>query len=92
MPNSVSARKRVRQNAARRSVNRWRTRRVKEQVKTFLSAVQARDVATAESEFRKTVALLDRVADSKSIHKNAAARTKSRLSRRLKAIKQGAGA
>jgi len=65
---------------------------VKEQVKTFLSAVQARDVATAESEFRKTVALLDRVADSKSIHKNAAARTKSRLSRRLKAIKQGAGA
>lgn len=91
MPNTASARKRVRQNEKHRSLNRWRKRRVKDQVKAFLSAVQSRDVAKAEEEFRKTASVLDKISATGAIHKNNAARHKSRLCRRLKELKQAAG-
>ena len=76
MPNTPSAKKRVRQNAKRRALNTWRKKRIKTQVKTFLRAVQEQDVKTAEDVFRKTCGLLD-----------TAARRKSRLSRRLVELK-----
>ncbi len=89
MPNTASAKKRVRQNAKRRALNTWRKRRIKDQVKTFLKAVQDQDAKTAEAEFRKTCGLLDQVACSGTIHRNTAARRKSRLSRRLRELKTG---
>ena len=89
MPNTLSAKKRVRQDAVRRSRNRWRMRQVKDQIKEFLDAVQSRDVSKAEEEYRKTVSVLDRIAVTGTIHKNKAARTKSRLARRLNEIKAG---
>lgn len=88
MPNTESAKKRVRQSAKRRALNNWRKRRIKAQVKTFLAAVHDRDVNSAETEFRKVVALLDRIACTSTLHKNTAARRKSRLARRLNALKQ----
>jgi small subunit ribosomal protein S20 len=90
VPNTASARKRVRQTATRRARNRWRKDRIKIQVMTFLKAVQDQDVSTAEAEFRKTCGLLDRVACTSTIHRNSAARRKSRLARRLNALKSGA--
>ncbi len=87
MPNSASARKRVRQNAKQRSLNLWRKRRVKTQVKTFLDAIQAQDANTAEAEYRKVCSVLDKVSCAGTIHKNAAARRKSRLAKRLNALK-----
>ncbi len=90
MPNSASAKKRVRQNAKRRALNNWRKRRIKTQVKTFLDAVQEQNVEQAESEFRKTCGLLDKVACTSTMHRNTAARRKSRLARRLSGLKQGA--
>lgn len=87
MPNSASAAKRVRQSAKRRAINNWRERRIKSQVKTFLKAVQDGQVKTAESEFGKTCGLLDRIACTGTIHKNAAARKKSRLARQLNAMR-----
>lgn len=89
MPNTASAKKRVRQNAKRRAINLWRKRQIKDQTKTFLAAVHDQDVETAEAEFRKTCGLLDRVACSGTIHRNTAARRKSRLSRRLRELKTG---
>lgn len=89
MPNSPSAKKRVRQNAKRRSLNLWRKRRIKDQTKTFMEAVQAQDVATAEKEYRKACGLLDRIACSKTIHRNTAARRKSRLAKYLNQLKKG---
>ena len=89
MPNTESAKKRVRQNAKRNALNNWRKRQVKDQVKAFLTAVHDRDVKTAESEFRKTAAVLDKVASTSTLHKNTASRRKSRLHKRLKAL-QGA--
>lgn len=90
MPNSVSAKKRVRQNARRRARNRWRERVIKDQVKSFLGAVQAKDVSKAEDEFRKTVAVLDKIAAKGTIHKNTASRRKSRLARRLNELRKAA--
>jgi small subunit ribosomal protein S20 len=88
VPNTLSAKKRVRQNEKHRARNRWRKGRIKDQIKSFLEAVQARDVPKAESEFRKACSILDRIACTSTIHRNLAARRKSRLHKRLKALQQ----
>ena len=87
MPTSTSAKKRVRQNARQQARNNWRKRRVRAHIKTFLKAVQDQDVKTAEVEFRKTCGILDKVACTSTMHRNTAARKKSRLSKRLVALK-----
>ena len=87
MPQTTSARKRAHQNLKRRSISLWRKRRIKAQVKSFLKAVQDQDVKTAEAEYRKTCGILDKVACTSSIHRNTAARRKSRLAKRLNALK-----
>jgi small subunit ribosomal protein S20 len=87
VPHTLSAKKRVRQNIKRRSLTHWRKRRIREQVKSFLKAVQAQDVKAAEAEYRKACGILDKVATTSSIHRNTAARRKSRLARRLNALK-----
>jgi small subunit ribosomal protein S20 len=87
VPTTTSARKRTRQNVKRRSISNWRKRRIKIQVKSFLKAVQEQDVKTAEAEYRKTCGILDKVACTSSIHRNTAARRKSRLAKRLNALK-----
>ena len=92
MPNTESAKKRVRQSVKRRALNRWRKDRIKTQIRSFLKAVQAHDVELAEAEYRKTVSLLDKVSHTSTLHKNTAARRKSRLSRRLKAMKTASAA
>lgn len=92
MPNTESAKKRVRQTAKRRALNNWRKRRIKDQIKSLLKAIQDRDVATAEAEYRKTAALLDRVSCTSTIHRNTAARRKSRLAKRLNALRGAAAA
>ena len=92
MPNTLSAKKRVRQTEKRRHVNRWRKLRIKNQVKTFLQAVQDQDVTTAEAEFRKTCGLLDQTACTSTLHRNTAARRKSRLARRLRLLKEAKAA
>ena len=60
---------------------------MKTQIKKVLAAVDAGDVETAETEFRLAAKKLDRAGASRVIHKNAAARQKSRLQRRIKAAK-----
>ncbi len=86
MAHSLSAKKRMRQDAARNSRNRWRKRRVKAGVKTFLDAVHDGDQAKATEAYRAITKTLDQVAATGTIHKNAAARTKSRLAKRLSAM------
>lgn len=92
MPNTASARKRVRQNAHRKALNRWRRTRIKDQTKAFLAAVQSQNLAQAETEFRKVCGLLDQIACTSTLHRNTAARRKSRLARRLNALRHGAAA
>ncbi len=87
MPQSSSAKKRVRQNATHRAMNHWRKRQVKDQLKSFLKALQEQDVKEAEVAFRKTCGILDKVACTSTLHRNTVARRKSRLAGRLNALK-----
>jgi small subunit ribosomal protein S20 len=88
VPNTESAKKSVRQTARRRARNNWRKRRVKDQVTTLLDAIQSKDVANAEAELKKTAQLLDKIAATGTIHKNTAARKKSRLTAKVRLLKK----
>ena len=88
MPTSNSAKKRVRQNAKRNALNNWRKRRIKDQIKTFLNALREQKLDAAEAEYRKTAGLLDQIACTSTIHRNTAARRKSRLARRLNDLRR----
>lgn len=94
MAHSLSAKKRVRQNIKRRARNRARKELIKAQTKGFTAALATGDFGKAETELRKAVTRLDKVAAKNTIHKNTAARRRSRLTKRLnaaKAAKAGAG-
>lgn len=87
MAQSLSAKKRIRQNARRRTINRSRKSQVKTQIKHFESALKSGDVTRAEQELAKTLMKLDKVASTSTMHKNTAARKKSQLARRLNDLK-----
>jgi small subunit ribosomal protein S20 len=80
---SLSAKKRIRQNARRRGRNRWRKEQIKDAVREFNEALRAGDKAKAAEQLKVVYKRLDKVAAKGTIHKNAAARKKSRLARKL---------
>jgi len=84
---SLSAKKRVRQAAKRRAQNRYRKELIKDQVKAFSSAITAADWTKAEEELRKVTKRLDSVSTKGTLHKNTAARKRSRLAKRLNAAR-----
>ena len=87
MAHTLSAKKRIRQNEKCRARNRHRKRTIKDQVKTFLDAVQDGDLPKATEAYQQTTKVLDQVAAKGTIHPNNAARHKSRLAKRLNALK-----
>ena len=87
MPNIQGAKKRMRQSIVLREKNRSVKRSLKTQCKKVLEAITAGNVDQAETELRQSAKVLDRAAARKIIHTNAAARTKSRLSARVKKLK-----
>ena len=89
MAHSLSAKKRVRQNLKRNARNRARKEELKTQVKAFSAALVGGDAGKAETELRKVTQRLDKIAAKNTIHKNAAARRRSRLTKRLNALKAG---
>lgn len=92
MANSLSAKKRIRQNAKRRMINRSRVSAVKTQMKKFLTvAHQSTNVEEVEKEYKEAQQKIDRLAAKGNIHKNTAARRKSRLVKQLNALKNKAG-
>lgn len=86
MANHVSALKRVRITERRTTINRARKSRLRHQIRTFRSLVQSKDVAGAQAALPATFSLVDRAAKWGIIKKNTAARYKSRLTLRLKAL------
>jgi small subunit ribosomal protein S20 len=84
---SLSSKKRVRQNAKRKAINRQRTGQVKAIVKGFEEVAKTRDVKAAEKKLAAVVKKLDQTAATKTIHWRTAARKKSRLTKRLNAMK-----
>ena len=88
MPNSLSSKKRERQNVTRRARNRSRRSALRTRLRRCADTLTEKNVASAEQALRDASQLLDREADRGLIHKNAAARQKSRLAKRLNALKQ----
>ncbi len=91
MAHSLSAKKRIRQNETHRARNRARKDLIKTQIKGFTAALASGSVEKAETALRTTASRLDKVAAKGTIHKNAAARKRSRLTKRLNALRAGAG-
>jgi len=87
MPSTKSASKRLRQNLVRRARNRVIKREVRTQVRKVREAVEAGNAELAESEFRLAAKKLDRAGARNIIHRNAAARVKSRLSAAIRTVK-----
>jgi small subunit ribosomal protein S20 len=86
MPNTASAKKRMRQDAIRRSRNRSTKSSLRTQIRKVHEAVTAKDLEKSQTEFRLLVKKIDKAAAHKVIHANTAARTKSRLSRAIKGL------
>jgi|688.fasta_scaffold151699_3 small subunit ribosomal protein S20 len=91
MPHSASAKKRHRQNLRNRERNRAIKSDLKKKIRGVLSAISSGDVAGAKEEFRGMAKATDRAASSGTIHRNRAARIKSRISTRVKNAEKGTG-
>ena len=91
MAHSLSAKKRVRQNAKRRAINRSRKSQVKTQIKHFEEVLSSGDVKAASEQYMQVVRKLDKTASEGTMHKRTAARKKSRLAKQLGSLKAKKG-
>jgi small subunit ribosomal protein S20 len=92
MPHSASAKKRLRQSIVCRDRNRAIKSEIKTSIRKVLDALSNKDVSAAQELFRTVSKKTDQAASSRTIHRNKAARIKSRLSARiLKASQSAAG-
>ena len=87
MAHSLSAKKRVRQNEKRRVINRARKSQVKTQIKHLEETIKSGDVAVASEQLRLVAQKLDKTAATSTMHKKTAARKKSRLAKKINALK-----
>lgn len=86
MANSLSARKRARQSEKHRLANASQRSRVRTSIKKVLAAIEAGDKSAAESAYKKAVPAIDRCVSKGLMHRNKAARHKSRLNRHIRAL------
>ena len=86
MANSAQARKRARQSVQRNKHNSCLRSMLRTSIKRVRQAIEAGDKAAATEIFQKATGVIDRVADKNIIHKNKAARHKSRLAAAVKAL------
>ncbi|OHB73189.1 MAG: 30S ribosomal protein S20 [Planctomycetes bacterium RBG_16_55_9] len=87
MAHSLQAKKRARQNVKRRIINRARKSQVKTQIKHFEETLSKGDAQAAGEQFRLVAQKLDKTASTSTMHKKTVARKKSRLARKLNALK-----
>jgi small subunit ribosomal protein S20 len=83
MANHKSAEKRVRQTAKRNATNRSNRSRVRTQIKKLRSAIAGSDKDQSTGLLNPTVSLIDKAVNKGLIHKNTAARYKSRLTKHV---------
>jgi small subunit ribosomal protein S20 len=88
MANSKQAAKRARQNEKTRVRNVSLRTTMRTAIKKVRKAIEAGDKAAAQAVLQASTSVIDSVADKKIIHKNKAARHKSRLSAAIKALGQ----
>jgi len=86
MANTISAQKRARQEMRRTEFNRVRKTRLRHQIRAMRELLEEKDAAGAQAMVSKTFSIIDRATKWGIIKKNTAARYKSRLALRLKAL------
>ncbi len=86
MANSPQAKKRARQAEKARIKNASQRSMVRTYIKKVISAADANQAEQAQQCYKEAVPVIDRMADKGILHKNKAARLKSRLNKRVKAI------
>ena len=83
MASHESAVKAHRQSLVRREANRQYRSRLRGALRAIRTAIDSGDSAKVKEALRETISLVDRLAGKKVIHRNAAARYKSRLAKRV---------
>ena len=86
LANSLSARKRARQSEKHRLRNASQRSHVRTSIKKVLAAIDAGDKSAAEAAYKEAVPALDRSVTKGLMHRNKAARYKSRLNRHVRAL------
>ena len=86
MANTAQARKRARQAVKQNAHNSSQRSTLRTAIKAVRKAIDGGDKAAASAVFLSSISTIDRIADKKIIHKNKAARDKSRLSTKVKAL------
>ena len=86
MANTPQARKRARQNMVRRQHNHSLRSHMRTHVKKVLKAIRSGDRAGAEQAYQVAVPVIDRMSGKGLIHRNRAARYKSRLNNRIRTL------
>ncbi len=87
MANIKSAKKRAKQTVVRNARNAGQRSMLRTAVKKVLKALEAHDADAAQAAFAVAQPILDRFSARGLIHRNKAARHKSRLTARIKALK-----
>ena len=86
MPNIQSAKKRVRQTITRRARNMSQRSSMRTAVKSLEASLDAGDKDAATKAYKDAASALDKAVTKGLIHKNNAARKKSRMNARVKAL------
>ena len=86
MANTAQARKRARQSVKVNAHNASLRSTLRTAIKKVIKSIEAGDKAAAMVTYQENVSVIDRIADKKIIHKNKAARHKSRLTAAIKAL------
>lgn len=86
MPNHKSAEKRMRQSEARRKINRGNRSRLRTTIKNLRGAIGTGDAKQIQELLPKTISTIDKAVQNGALHKNAAARYKSRLTAHSNAV------
>jgi len=92
LANTHQAEKRAQQAEKRRQQNTSQRTMLRTYVKKVVQAVAAGDPAAAKAAYDSSMPVVDRMADKGIIHKNKAARHKSRLNARIRAMKAAGSA
>ncbi len=88
MANHKSAEKRIRQNARRNEINRSNRSQLRTSIKKLRTAVAGQDKTASTELLFPTVSLIDKAVNKGIIHKNTAARYKSRLTKHVNKLAQ----
>lgn len=86
MANTKQAAKRARQAEKHRVGNKWQVSRMNTRIKSVIAVIEEKKKTEAQAEYQQAVSAIDRMVNKGLVHKNKAARLKSRLNKRVAAL------